>query len=67
MKGKIQAIYPEGLSTVYLYFCEGEDRRFSVPVDHRYHSMILEHEGDIIVRDIEYDSDMDPPSLRFLD
>jgi hypothetical protein len=67
MKGRIQAIYPEGRSSVYAYFCKGDNGKFSIPVEHRYHSMILKNEGNIIGRVIEYDSDMDPPLLKFLD
>jgi hypothetical protein len=52
---------------VYVYFCEGEDGGFAFPVDHRYHSMILEQEGNIIGREIEYKDDIDPLVISFLD
>jgi len=55
MKGKIQVIYPEGLSTVYNYVCLEGDGTFSFPVEHRYHFEILENEGDPIGREVEYD------------
>ena len=67
MKGKIQAIYPEGRSSVYNYICEGEDGMFTLGVEFRYHMDIIESEGIPIGREIEYKDDVDPPSLRFLD
>ena len=67
MRGKIKSIYPEGMSTVYVYLCDGEDGGFSVPVEHRYHSVILEHEDRIIGREIEYNDNIDPPVICFLD
>lgn len=67
MKGKIQSIFPEGRSSVYAYFCVGEEGSFSVPVEHRYHLEILEGVGDPVGREIEYDDEIDPPTLRFLD
>ena len=45
MKGKIQAIYPEGRSSVYNCTCLGKDGLFSFPVGFRYHVDILESEG----------------------
>ena len=67
MKGKIQAIYPEGRSSVYLYQCLGEDGLFSFPVEFRYHMGILDCEGRIIGREIEYDDEIEPPEIRILD
>jgi len=55
MRGKITAIYPEGLSTLYNYVCKGEEEIFNFAVDHRYHFFLLENEGDPVGRDIEYD------------
>jgi hypothetical protein len=66
-KGKIKAIYPHGHSSVYSYVCENRDGLFSVPVEWRYHRGILESEGEIIGRKIDYDDGIDPPVLRFLD
>ena len=56
----------EGRSSVYVYLCNGEDGLFTVPVEWRYHMRILESEGDPRGREIEYDDDIDPPVLRFL-
>jgi hypothetical protein len=67
MKGKISAIYPEGPSSVYRYICQGEGGLFSFAVEWRYHRDILESEGEIIGRMIEYDNDSDPPIMSFLD
>ena len=67
MKGKIQAIYPEGRSSVYNYVCLGEDGLFSFPVEFRYHMDILENEGYPVGREVEYQDDIDPPSLRFIE
>jgi hypothetical protein len=67
MKGKIQSIYPKGITTVYLYSCQGEDGLFRFPVDHRCHFGILEAEGYPIGRTVEYDDESDPPAVRFLD
>jgi hypothetical protein len=67
MRGKIEAIYPEGPSSVYNYLCRGEEGRFSFPVEFRYHVEILDAERPLIGREIEYDDDGDPPVLRFLD
>ena len=67
MKGKIQGIYPQGGSSVYNYICEGEGGLFSFPVEWRYHMEIVENEGIPIGREVEYENDMDPPSIRFLD
>ncbi|MCK4784954.1 MAG: hypothetical protein KAV87_14475 [Desulfobacteraceae bacterium] len=65
--GKIQAIYPEGRSSVYNYSCLGEDGLFSFPVEFRYHMDILENEGYPVGREVEYDDGIDPPVIRFLD
>lgn len=65
--GKTQAIYLEGLSTVYNYVCRGGEGAFSFPVEHRYHFEILEHEGDPVGREIEYDDGIEPPTVRFPD
>ena len=67
MKGKIQAIYPEGRSSVYNYTCLGKDGLFSFPVGFRYHVDILESEGIPIGRKIEYRDDVDQPYLKFID
>jgi len=67
MKGKIQTIYPEGRSSVYNYTCRGKDGLFSSPVEFRYHVDILESEGILIGRKIEYKDDVDPPYLKFID
>lgn len=67
MKGKIQSIYPERISSVYMFFCEGEDGSFSFPVEFRYHCDILDAERPLIGREIEYDDGIDPPVIRFLD
>ncbi|MEW6664143.1 MAG: hypothetical protein AB1512_02835 [Thermodesulfobacteriota bacterium] len=67
MKGRIKAIYPEGPSSVYLYQCHGEEGRFSFPVEFRYHVEILDAERPLIGREIEYDDELDPPTIRFLD
>ena len=67
MKGKIEAIYPEGRSSVYTYFCRGVDGSFSFPVEWRYHLDVLENEGYPVGREIEYNDDIDPPVVRFLD
>ena len=66
-RGKIRAIYPHDHSSVYSYVYENRGGLFSVPVEWRYHRDILEGEGEIIGREIEYDGDIDPPALRFLD
>jgi hypothetical protein len=68
MRGKILDVYPKGISTVYKYLCldEGDDL-FSFPVEHRYHFEIIEGVGNPIGREIEYDNDVDPPYLMFLD
>ena len=68
MKGKLIDIQPRGMSTVYLYMCaeNGKDL-FTFPVEHRFHREILMGIGDPIGRDIEYDNDVDPPYLRFVD
>jgi hypothetical protein len=66
-RGRIQAIYPEGHSSVYLYQCRGEDGLFSFPVEWKYHMAILENEGDPKGRKIDYDDGVDPPTVRFLD
>jgi len=65
MKGKIIAVYPEGPSSVYRYLCKGDQSLFTVPVEWRYHMEILENEGEILGREIEY-LDLDPPLIRFL-
>lgn len=66
--GKIQAIYPEGYSSVYVYQCRGkEDGLFRFPVEWRYHLDILENEGYPVGREIEYKYDVEPPTLEFLD
>ena len=57
MKGKIKAIYSDGISTVYNYICRGEDGLFNFPVKHRYHYDILESENGSIGSEIEYDSE----------
>ena len=67
MKGKIQAIYPKGGLSVYNYTCLGKDGSFSFPVEFRYHMDILENEGYPVGREVEYDDDIDPPVVRFLD
>jgi hypothetical protein len=67
MRGVITAIYPEGVSSVYNYVCQGEDKVFSFPVEWRYHLAILENEGDPTGREVEYVSEIDPPTLMFLD
>lgn len=67
MKGKIQTIYREGLSTVYNYVCRGGEGAFSFLVEHRYHLDILEHKGDPVGRKVEYDDEIDPLAVRFLD
>ena len=67
MKGKIQAIYPKGRSSVYNYVCLGEDGLFSFPVEFRYHMDILECEGYPVGREVDYRDDIDPPVVRFLD
>ena len=67
MKGKIQAIYPEGRSSVYNYTCLGKDGLFSFPVEFGYHVDILESEGIPIGKKIEYRDDVDPPYLKFID
>ena len=66
-RGRIQAVYPEGHCSVYLYQCRGEDGLFSFPVEWRYHMGILENEGDLRGRQIEYDDGVEPPRVRFLD
>ena len=67
-RGKIQAIFPEGRSSVYKYLCHGdEDGLFSFPVEWRYHAAILENEGDPRGREVEYRNDVDPPCVEFLD
>lgn len=38
-----------------------------MPVEWRYHLEILESEGYIIGRHVEYDDGQEPPTLRFLD
>jgi hypothetical protein len=65
-RGKIQAIYPEGHSSVYNYVCRGEDGLFSFAVEWRYHLDILENEGYPVGREIDYDDRTDPPVVRFL-
>lgn len=65
--GKIQAIYPEGRSSVYSYLCRGEDGLVSFPSEFRYHMDILEGMGDPVGREVEYKDEIDPPSLMFLD
>jgi hypothetical protein len=67
MKGKIEAIYPEGRSSVYSYVCRGEEGVFSFPVGWRYHRDILEEEGNPVGREIAYKGDTEPPTLWFLD
>ena len=68
MKGKIIDIQPRGMSTVYKYSClEDGNGMFSFPVEHRYHREILMNVGDLIGRVIEYNDDVDPPYLRFVD
>jgi hypothetical protein len=67
MKGKIRGIYPQGRSSVYNYVCEGEGGLFSFPVEWRYHMQIVENEGSLIGREVEYENDSDQPSIRFLD
>ena len=64
MKGKIQALYPEGRSSVYGYFCRGEKGIFSFPVEWRYHMEILENEGTPIGRGVEYLNNIYPPSIK---
>ncbi|UCF84585.1 MAG: hypothetical protein JSV50_02845 [Desulfobacteraceae bacterium] len=67
LKGKIQAIYPEGRSSVYSYTCLGDGGLFSFPVEWRYHMDILENEGYPVGKEIEYDDHIEPPMVRFLD
>jgi hypothetical protein len=67
LRGRIEAIYPEGPSSVYNYVCEGEEGRFSFPVEWRYHLDILDTERPLIGREIEYSDEADPPMVRFLD
>lgn len=38
----------------------------SFPVEWRYHIDIVENEGYLIGREVEYDDAIDPPILRFL-
>jgi hypothetical protein len=67
MIGKIIAVYPEGPSSVYNYFCKGDKDLFSFSVDFRCHLDILDAENPLIGRTVEYDDRTDPPMLRFLD
>ena len=67
MKGRIRAVYPEGRSSVYSYVCRGDEGVFSFPVEWRYHIDIVESEGYPVGREIDYDDDIEPPVVRFLD
>ena len=67
MRGKIQAIYPGEHSSVYNYVCRGEGGMFSFPVEWRYHVEILKGEGYPVGREVEYNDEIDPPMMRFLD
>ena len=67
MFGRIRAIYPEGPSSVYSYLCEGEDGWFCFPVEFKYHIEILDVGRPLIGRLIEYNDDLDPPVVEFLD
>lgn len=52
---------------MYNYVCGGEEGVFSFGVEWRYHRDILENEGYPVGREIDYDGEIDPPALRFLD
>lgn len=67
MKGKIESVYPSGHSSIYNYTCQGEDGRFSFPVEFRYHMDILENERNPVGKEVKYRDDIDPPVLEFLD
>ena len=41
----------------------GGDGPFSFPVEWRYHADILESEGYPVGREVEYDDDIDPPTI----
>jgi hypothetical protein len=67
MKGKIEGVFREDMSFTCLYRCLGDDGPFSFSVEFRYHMGILDCEGKLIGREIEYDGGIEPPGITFLD
>ena len=67
MKGRIESITPKTISEVYTYRCLGDKGPFSFPVEFRHHRGILDCEGKIIGRQIEYNEEMGPSGIKFLD
>lgn len=55
MRGKIIGV--TGGGTLYSILVYGEKGLFSIPVEHRYFWNIIESEGDILGREIEYRDD----------
>ena len=52
MRGKIIGV--AGGGTLYSILVYGEEGLFSIPVEYRYFWNIIEREGDILGREIEY-------------
>ena len=67
MKGIIESIDPKGIAPSYRYLCRGDDGPFSFRVEFSHHRGILDCEGRIIGREIEYHEEMDPSEIKFLD
>ena len=66
--GKLIDIQPRGMSTVYSYICRNDDDNlFIFPVEHKYHREILMNIENLIGREIEYDDDVNPLDVSFVD
>ena len=55
MKGKIIGV--TGGGTLYGILVQGDKGLFNIPVEHRYFWNIIENEGDIVGKKIEYKDD----------
>lgn len=55
VKGKIIGIIGGG--TVYGILINGEEGLYNIPVEHRCYQNIIEGEGDIVGKRIEYEDD----------